>query len=90
MKYEADNGGVSARNVSFPPPASAGERNTATGVNGNVKPSGRTYEGRRKFKSVDYHVEGYKVGKEVSDGKEQRHKKLQHSKCCVQVHQGSS
>ena len=37
MKY--DNGGASTRKMSFPPPAGAGETNTATGVNGNVKQS---------------------------------------------------
>ena len=68
--------------MSFPPPAGAGERNTATSFNGNVKPSAWTYEDRRKLKSVhsqqsDYHAKGYKVRKETSDGKEERHEKLQ-------------
>ena len=52
MKY--DNGGASARKMSVPPPAGAGETNTATGVNGIVKPSTWTYEDRRKLKSVDF------------------------------------
>ena len=37
MKY--DNGGANARKMSFPPPAGAGEPNTRTDVNANVKPS---------------------------------------------------
>ena len=46
--------GASARKISFPPPAGAGEPNTATDVNGVVKPSAWTYEDRRKLKSVDF------------------------------------